>query len=63
MTNNAFAMCDAMTADNITIYTVLLSSINLSDISSTIATGYQDHCGGNNGAYFLGIDRIQCHRN
>jgi hypothetical protein len=42
-TNNAWALCDAMQADGVIIYTILLE-FKTTDISSTISAGYQQHC-------------------
>jgi Putative Flp pilus-assembly TadE/G-like len=43
MTNRAWALCDAMQADGILMYTILLE-FNQSDISAATAAGYQTHC-------------------
>lgn len=54
-TNDAWALCDAMRANGIIMYTILLE-YNASDISSTIANGYSQHCASDSAAgthYFL----------
>jgi hypothetical protein len=43
MTKRAWALCDAMQADGILMYTILLE-FNQTDISSATADGYQTHC-------------------